>query len=101
MRRNGILWGAIVALTLLAAVEARAATLSQPLDADTMKAALQAGTPEASKFIDHVVAMVNKGRLPLDLVESTFLWARKKPRHKFFYFREALIRRAAAIGITI
>ena len=45
--------------------------------------------------------MVDAGKLPLDMVESTFLWAKKKPRKKFYYFREGLIRCAADAGITI
>ena len=66
-----------------------------------MKAALLAGTPQAQAFIDKVVARVDNGTLPLDLVQSTFLWARKKPARKFFYFKQALILRAADQGIKL
>jgi len=71
------------------------------LDADQMKAALHTATPQESGFIDTVVARVDKGTLPLDLVQSTFLWAKKKPSRKFFYFRQALISRAADRGINL
>ena len=101
MKRKGISLSAVVVLAVLAAVWVRAVYAAGPLDANTMKVALHAGTPEAGKFIDHVLAMVDKGTLPLDMVESTFLWARKTPRHKFYYFREGLIRRAAAVGIKV
>jgi hypothetical protein len=72
------------------------------LDAATMRAALRTATPEENGFIDFVIAQVNKGKLPADLVDSTFQWARKKPyKHRFQYFRQALIVRAAAIGVNL
>jgi hypothetical protein len=62
---------------------------------------LQARTPAEQAFVDEVVTLVNSNALPLDLVQSTFLWARKKQRYKEEYFQNALIVRAAAAGITI
>ncbi len=100
MQGKGILLGAVVVLAL-AAVWVRTVNAASPLDADTMKAALRTATPQENGFIDHVLAMVDAGKLPLDMVESTFLWAKKKPRKKFYYFREGLIRRAADAGIKI
>ena len=47
---------------------------ASPLDANTMKAALRTATPEEDGFIERVLMMVDRGTLPLDLVESTFLW---------------------------
>ena len=36
------------------------------------------------------------------LLESTFLWARKKPvEHRFQYFKQGLILRAAKLGIVV
>ena len=70
-------------------------------DADTMKAALRTATPEEDGFIDHVLALVEAGRLPRSLVESTFQWARRKTKNRFQYFRHGLIVRAAAEGIAI
>jgi len=72
-----------------------------PLDADAMKVALQTATPEEDGFLDYVLARVDAKTLPLSLVESTFQWARKKPRHRFQYFKRALIERAAKIGIRL
>ncbi|HEY2760326.1 MAG TPA: hypothetical protein VGI75_06275, partial [Pirellulales bacterium] len=43
---------------------------------------LQARTPAEQAFVDEVVTLVNSNTLPLDLVQSTFLWARKKQRYK-------------------
>ena len=72
-----------------------------PLDAKTIKVALHTATPEEDGFIDHVLALVNRGNLPLDMVESTFLWARKKPYHKFQYFKRGLTVRAEQQGIQL
>jgi hypothetical protein len=72
------------------------------LDAATMKAALRTDAIEEGGFIDGILLRVSKGTLPADLVDSTFQWARKKPyKHRFQYFKQALIVRAAAIGIVI
>jgi hypothetical protein len=71
------------------------------LDPDVMKIVLHTSTAQEGGFIEYVVARVDKGTLPLDLVQSTFLWARKKPRKKFFYFQQSLILRAADRGIKL
>jgi hypothetical protein len=89
-----------LAFALLAAVGMRAAEAST-LDADTMKVALHTATPEEDGFIEYVLLKVDKGVLPLDLVESTFLWAKKKPCYKFQYFKRGLILRAAQQGIVL
>jgi hypothetical protein len=74
---------------------------STRLDAATIKAGLRTTPVEDKGFIDGIITMVNKGTLPADLVDSTFQWARKKPRYRFQYFKQALIVRAAAIGIKL
>ncbi|MGD0381924.1 MAG: hypothetical protein ABSA77_00285 [Thermoguttaceae bacterium] len=72
------------------------------LDATTMKAALRTTTIEEAGFIDYVLAKVNKGLLPADMVDGTFQWARKKPyKHRFQYFKQALIVRAERIGVNL
>jgi len=70
-------------------------------DTETMKAALKTATPEEDGFIQHVVDRVDAGKLPEDLVVSTFLWARKKPRRQFQYFKVGLIIRARWLGISL
>lgn len=93
---------AVVLLVLLAAGWSRSARADPfPLDANTMRVALHTAAPEEDGFIDTVLAKVNKGILPTDLVESTFLWARKKPARKFQYFKQGLILRAKAAGIDL
>ena len=85
---------------LLAAVGTRSSEASA-LDAGTMKVALRTATPEEDGFIDYVLTLVDQKILPVDLVESTFLWAKKKPRNKFQYFKRGLILRAAQRGIPL
>ncbi|MHC4399582.1 MAG: hypothetical protein ACYTG0_07875 [Planctomycetota bacterium] len=74
---------------------------AQTLDANTIRAALRTATPEENGFVDRAVRLVQQGRLPDALLRSTFLWAKRKPRWKFQYFRRALTLRAARIGIRL
>lgn len=85
----------LVAAVLVVPVEAGA------LDPDMMKVVLHTATPQENGFINKVVAKVDKGTLPLDMVQSTLLWARRKPRKRFYYFKQALTLQAAARGIKL
>jgi hypothetical protein len=92
----------LLALLAFSMVSARIQADSTRLDAETMKAALRTTTIEEGGFIDYVLGLVSKGKLPGELVDSTFEWARKKPtKHRFQYFKQGLIVRAANIGIKI
>lgn len=71
------------------------------LDVEVLKVALHTATPQEDGFIEYVVARVDKGTLPLDLVQSTFLWAKKKSKKKFYYFKQGLTLRAAERGIKL
>ncbi|MCE5269374.1 MAG: hypothetical protein LLG00_15975 [Planctomycetaceae bacterium] len=84
----------------LAAVSIRAEDAGQ-LTAENMKVALHTATPQENGFIERVLDRVQRGTMPLDLVKSTFQWARKKPRKQFYYFKQGLILRAAEQGIHI
>lgn len=95
-----VVLSSIVMLAMLFLMAARMHA-AEPLDAESIKAALRTATPEEEAFIDRTVAMVGKGTLPRDLFESTFLWARKKPRLKFQYFQRGLILRAEQQGIRL
>ena len=71
---------------------------------ETLANGLKARRPREFQFINRVVAMVQNKQLPLDLVQSTFQWARKKTRFKrypFQFFERGLIQRAAKIGVII
>jgi len=71
------------------------------LDPDVMKVVLHTATPQEQGFIEYVVARVDKGTLPLDLVQSTFLWQEKNLARSSFYFQQGLILRAADRGIKL
>ena len=71
----------------------------------TLRQQLQTGllarTPEEQEFVDKVVTMVDSGQLPLGLVQSTFLWARRRRPYPMQYFERALRVRANDLGISI
>lgn len=71
------------------------------LNAAQIKAGLRTATPEENGFVDRVVGLAQAGTLPPQLVESTFQWARKKPKFQFQYFKRGVTLRAAKLGITL
>ncbi len=80
--------------------------VSQNVGAPTLKDALEKGLrarrPVEFAFVAQVVAAVEMGVLPLDVVNSAFLWARQThPRLPFPYFQRALIVLAARRGIRL
>ena len=80
---------------------AKSGTQANPLDAKTIQEALRTTAVEDQGFIERVVWMTNKGKLPPDLVDTTFDWARKKTHHKFQYFKSGLTARASQLGIDL
>ena len=90
-----------LATTILAAGASQKRSVDNPLDAKTMQVALHTATPEENGFIEYVLHRVDKGTLPLDMVESTFLWAKRKPYRKFQYFKHGLTLRAEQAGIHL
>lgn len=66
-----------------------------------LKAGLLARTDAEQTFVDEVVARVDAGELPISLVQSTFLWARRHRPYPMQYFERALRVRAAELGIEI
>jgi sulfite exporter TauE/SafE len=100
MQRTQI-WIMMLVLAVLAFARAQTAQADINLTSDQMKAALRTATVEEDGFIDRVLVLVQRGILPEDLVQSTFLWARKKAKHKFQYFKIALKLRAADRGTPI
>ena len=76
---------------------------------DQLRVGLNATTKADIAFIDLVVLKVNQGRLPRNMVDSTFLWARSRWKTRptahrlrpIVYFQPALTARAKAIGVTL
>ena len=96
-----ISWTIAVVLFLLATFSTPSLHAGAPLEVGKMKAALQTATPEENGFIEKVSELVVQDRLPRKVVDSTFLWARKKPQNKFQYFKRGLKVRAAKLGIEL
>jgi len=91
-----------VALVVLLAVGVGSVSAADPLDASVIKAVLHTNSTIDDGFIDKVVGMANDGSLPVSLVQSTFLWAKKKPENRrFFYFKQGLIQRAKELGYNL
>lgn len=79
-----------------------------PLLRERLLAGLRVRTKADRAFIDRVVLLVNRGILPVKLVDSTFFWARAKAvkrtsraRSPMVYFRPGLTARARALRIRI
>ena len=62
---------------------------------------LRARLPTEFQFIKRITVLVRSGQLPLEMVASTFAWARHKQPYPFPYFVRALRIRAADIGVEI
>jgi hypothetical protein len=59
---------------------------------------LKARRPVEFDYIKQVVALVDQGLLPKTLVDTTFVWAYKKPTRRLQYFQFALRARANQLG---
>ena len=92
---------AALAWTLVDTAASRGDTAGVGMDAATMRAALHTTPDEEQGFIDRALALVEQNKLPADMVRSTFLWARRKTRHQFEYFKYALTVRAADFGVQL
>jgi hypothetical protein len=89
----------LLLLSFLGVSAAATPAAAQVLDANAIRAVLRTATPEEDGFIDRVVEMVDDGELPIGVVQSTLIWAKGQPRHKFQHFRRGLITRAARFGV--
>jgi hypothetical protein len=76
---------------------------------DQLRVGLKAVTKADFAFIELVVQKVEVGELPRRLVDSTFLWARRRvqrqrPEYRkrpMVYFQPALVLRSRAIGVEL
>lgn len=69
---------------------------------------LKVRTSSDRAFIARVVQLVQLGQLPVKLVDTTYLWARKRAAKNAYtannpmvYFRPAMEARAKKLGVTI
>jgi hypothetical protein len=80
---------------------AQQATAGGPTLKETLEKGLKARRPSEFAFIEHVVNKVENGQIPVTLVTSTFLWARRHPGVPFPYFERGLRERAKKAGISL
>jgi hypothetical protein len=67
----------------------------------TLEKGLRARRPVEFAFIAQVMELVDDGTLPRSVVESTFLWARKKRPYPYPFFEQGLKERAKKLGISL
>ncbi len=65
-----------------------------------LKQQLRVILPQEEAYIEKVVELTEADQLPEDMVITSLLWARRKPRMRVRYFERALILRASRLGLT-
>lgn len=69
---------------------------------DQLKTGLKVRRPEETEFIKDVARLVESGRLPRKLVDSTFAWALKRRQtYPFPAFERALRLQADRLGVGL
>ena len=69
---------------------------------DQLKTGLKARRPKETEFIGEVARLVNAGKLPRKLVDSTFMWAlRRRTNYPFPAFERALRLQADQLGVDL
>ncbi|HEY2894076.1 MAG TPA: hypothetical protein VGJ16_07680 [Pirellulales bacterium] len=72
------------------------------LDLQTqLEKGLLARRPVEFQYIEQIVALVDSGDLPRDMVTTTFVWARKRPTRQLQYFQFALATRARKLPVVL
>lgn len=69
---------------------------------ERLTAGLKARTPAEVAFCARVAELVRTGRLPAQVVDSTYLWAvRRGRKYPFPAFQYALRAKAEKLGVTL
>jgi len=69
---------------------------------DQLTTGLKARRPEETEFIEEVARLVDTGKLPRKLVDSTFIWAvRRRQTYPFPAFERALRLQAEKLGVAL
>ena len=67
---------------------------------DQLNTGLKTRRPEETEFVEEVARLVNEGKLPRKLVDSTFMWAvRRRQTYPFPAFERALRLQADRLGV--
>jgi len=69
---------------------------------DQLNTGLKTRRPEETEFVEGVARLVNEGKLPRKLVDSTFIWAvRRRQTYPFPAFERALRLQADRLGVDL
>lgn len=69
---------------------------------DRLSTGLRVRRPEDAAFIEEVARLVRSGRLPVKLVDSTYLWAiARQGKYPFPLFERALRIQAGRLGVEL
>ena len=69
---------------------------------DQLKTGLKARLPEENEFLEEVARLVETGKLPRKLVDSTFMWAvRRRQTYPLPAFERALRMQAERLGVEL
>ena len=69
---------------------------------DQLNTGLKTRRPEETAFVEGVARLVNEGKLPRKLVDSTFTWAvRRRQTYPFPAFERALRLQADRLGVDL
>jgi len=67
----------------------------------TLEKGLKARRPVEFQFIRKVVWLVNHGKMPISVVETNFLYARRKLPYPMPYFMKTMEIRAQQLGVKL
>lgn len=102
MRRRLFLLLALTLPTAVRAAEPAAARGAIAALEERLKAGLKVRAPADVAFCDRVADMVRAGELPVQLVDSTYLWAvRRNRKYPFPAFERALRMKAEKLGVSL
>lgn len=103
MRRRLFLLLVTTAPTVLRAAEPAATTRGAIASLEErLKAGLKVQAPADVAFCDRVVEAVRTGEIPVQVVDSTYLWAvRRGKKYPFPAFQFALRAKAERLGISL
>ena len=108
LRATLLLAVSILAVSLTALTKAQVSTRNptSPYVQVTLRQQLQKGLkcrrPSDFAFVDHVVDLVDQGKLPLDLVNICFDWSRQRSNHiPIVYFERSLTQLAKQKGFSL
>ena len=92
---------AVFAFSVFSLTGTQAGAQESQLTPDMVKFILRCPTPESRQFVDDAFELVRRGKLPQQLLLSSFNYARKKPKNEWFYFEKTLDFECTQVGLNL